>query len=1048
MVQMVGSRYELLETIGAGGMGTVYRGVDTRTGEVVAIKELRTDVVQLNPAIIKRFNREGEILRTLNHANIVRMLGMIQDSGKEYLIMEFISGGSLADLLGRTNWLELPRILNIALDLADALTRTHHLHILHRDLKPANVLIAGDGTPRLTDFGVAKWGDTTITQEDHLLGTLAYLSPEALHGEMLDERSDLWSFGVILFELLTGTHPFSADQIGAQVTAILLKPMPDLESLRPDIPTALVDLVYRMLEKDRQRRISSARMVGVELAAILNSQALPDTLSTHESRRSSAASSIFAEPQTPSTPVRHNLPQQPTAFVGREAELSELTALLEKPTVRMVTILGPGGMGKTRLGLEVALSQLGRFEDGVYFVALAQVSDPSLIVAAIGEAIGFQFSAGDTPKNQLLSYLSDKHMLLVLDNFEHLIEGIEIISELLQTVPQLKVIVTSRERLNLQWEKVVRIEGMDFPDWKSLREAAEYSAVKLFLQSARRVEPAFELSLGNLAYLAQICRQVRGMPLGIVLAAAWVDSLSLSEISSEIERSFDFLETDVRDLPERQRSMRAVFDYSWNLLTDEERIALKGLAVFRDGFTREAAQYVADASLKTLNSLVNKSLVQRNPASGRYYIHELLRQFALDKAVLTSALQAQVVARHCDYYIGLLRRFGPDLIHRKQLDTLAVLKPEVDNIAEAWKQFVIHPDPTDIKDIAFHLFRVHDLLGRNLQGMFLFEFASEHFRPLVDQREFFGTMLSYQAVCSLHGPNLVAEPLAFEAVAVLEQFAPSWSLVLVLCSLGFIPKHSSLLKRGLEIGEALGAAWLQAWAIHPFPIMAFYTGKFDELQHYQQKMIELLKRVDDFSVLVLLEHSIGVSFMLQERVDDAGVHFQQGLEIARELKNPRSNALSYDGLSWFASKQGDHANHKQYLLLALDNFMDAGDQWDMARTLGNLGHPLVRLGEYEDAKRYALRCLVLAQKLDNTYLALKAIMGYADALNHSGQAEHAIELLAFCSAHQAISDELMGFINIYLKEAVLSPETFAAAYERGKGLNFDNVVADLLNSSD
>ncbi|HLY27479.1 MAG TPA: protein kinase [Aggregatilineales bacterium] len=1044
MVQIVGNRYELAEKIGAGGMGVVYRGRDTLTGQPVAIKELRADVIQDSPELIARFTREGEILGTLKHANIVRMLAMFEDGDKQYMVMEFIAGGSLADLMSQPKRLELARVLNIALDLADALTRTHRLNILHRDLKPGNVLIAEDGTPRLTDFGVARWGNSALTPESQLLGTLGYQSPEALNGESLDERSDLWAFGVMLFEMLTGKHPFPAEHFGAQVTATLFNPVPDLEALCPDFPVALIDLVYRMLEKDRHQRISSARLVGAELEAILHGAPSPGSLSAP----SRTDPEIFADGQVPTTTTRNNLPEQATTFVGREAELHELAALLDKPSARMVGILGPGGMGKTRLALEVALRQLQHFKDGVYFVGLASVPDPTLMVGAIAEAIGFQFSSGDTPKNQLLTFLNDKHILLVLDNFEHLIQGADLIVELLQAVRHLKVIVTSRERLNIQWETVVRIEGMDFPDWETPQDAAEYSAVKLFLQSARRSNPSFELTADNLTNLARICRQVRGIPLGIVLAAAWVDSLSLSDISTEIERSFDFLESELHDLPERHRSMRAVFEYSWNLLTDAERAVLKGLAVFRDGFTREAAQSVADASLKTLNSLVNKSLVQRNPTSGRYDTHELLRQFVLDKTVPSAPTQVQIVDRHCDYYIGLLQRSGPDLLHSKQMEAVAVLKPDFENVAEAWRQFVTRPEPAAVKDMAFYLFRVCDLSGQNLRGMFLFEFAAEHLHRATNQRELWGTMLGYQAVCSLHGPDLLAEPLAFEAVTILEQFPPSWALVLVLCALGFVPEHRPLLKRGLDLGETLGADWLQAWAIHPFPIMAFYTGNFEALQRYDQKMLELLNRIDDSSVLVLLEHAIGVSFMLQERVNDAGAHFQRGLEIGMLLNNPRSNALGYDGLSWFASKQGDHANHKRYLLLALDSFRDAGDRWDTARTLGNLGHPMVRLGEYQAAQRYSLECLALAQKLNNPYLSLKAIVGYADALNHSGQAEHAVELLGFARNHSAVIDELKGFIDMYLKESPLSPEISAAAYERGRSMDFENVTAQLLANSE
>jgi serine/threonine protein kinase/tetratricopeptide (TPR) repeat protein len=267
---LVAGRYQQQELIGHGGMGDVYRGADTRTGEPVAIKRLHQDIVRENPDIVDRFRREGEALRQLNHPNIVKLLDAVEEDAKQYLIMEYVGGGSLRDLLDEQSRLPMEAVLNIALDLADALTRAHRMNIIHRDIKPDNVLLADDGTPRLTDFGVARLGDRSrLTQSGSVIGTYAYLSPEACNGLELDERADIWSFGVMLFEMLTGRVPFQETSTAAILTAILTKPAPDLQRLRPGTPPALIDLIYRMLEKDRDRRISSVRLVGAELEAII-----------------------------------------------------------------------------------------------------------------------------------------------------------------------------------------------------------------------------------------------------------------------------------------------------------------------------------------------------------------------------------------------------------------------------------------------------------------------------------------------------------------------------------------------------------------------------------------------------------------------------------------------------------------------------------------------------------------------------------------------------------------------------------------------------------
>jgi serine/threonine protein kinase/tetratricopeptide (TPR) repeat protein len=269
--QIIATRYEIIEAIGRGGMGIVYRGRDTQTGELVAIKHLKPDLVNENLELLERFVREGNLLRQLNHPNIVTMLGAIEEAGNHYIIMEYVSGGSLKDLLDREEQLSVRRALEIALDLADALTRTHRLQITHRDLKPANVLISEDGTPRLTDFGIARDEKSVnkLTATGSLMGTYHYLSPEACSGETLDPRSDIWSFGIMLFEMLAGELPFEGKHEAAVLLAILNNPAPDLKQIRPEVPPTLAELIEQMLIKDRNQRIDSIRLVGAELEAIL-----------------------------------------------------------------------------------------------------------------------------------------------------------------------------------------------------------------------------------------------------------------------------------------------------------------------------------------------------------------------------------------------------------------------------------------------------------------------------------------------------------------------------------------------------------------------------------------------------------------------------------------------------------------------------------------------------------------------------------------------------------------------------------------------------------
>ncbi len=272
---VIANRFEIndleKDLLGRGGMGIVYRATDRESGEAVAVKTLDSTVLSTDPNILERFRREGEALRQLDHPNIVKYIAAIESYGQHYLVMEYVEGGSLQDILAAQGHLPSQRVIEIGLDLADALAQAHQLGIIYRDLKPANVLLARDGTPRLTDFGIAHLADKAhLTQSGVLIGTMSYLSPEAFSNQTLDVRTDVWAFGVLLFEMLTGRLPFADNNITAKITAILTQPTPDLTQYNSDVPEALVDLIYRMLQKDRDRRIANAKHIKDELEIILH----------------------------------------------------------------------------------------------------------------------------------------------------------------------------------------------------------------------------------------------------------------------------------------------------------------------------------------------------------------------------------------------------------------------------------------------------------------------------------------------------------------------------------------------------------------------------------------------------------------------------------------------------------------------------------------------------------------------------------------------------------------------------------------------------------
>lgn len=692
---IIANRYHIqdftTDLIGRGGMGDVYRAVDKQTGQIVAIKHLKTELVLSNPEMLHRFEREAQALRRLNHPNIVTILSNVTENNQHYLIMEYVPGGSLYDLLQQEKQVPIERVLKIALELADALARAHHLEIIHRDIKPANVLLAADGTPRLTDFGVAHIaGLKSITQTGVLTGTYSYLSPEACNGEEADARSDIWAFGILLYEMLAGRRPFEESQVGAMIYAILTKPAPELTQFRPDVPEALSELIYKMLAKERPQRIGSMRLVGAKLEAII-------TAMRDDTAAASPPRFPLTPPNQPAPAIgpRHNLPTPPTPFVGRSHELEELLHSLDDSDCRLLSLIGPGGMGKTRLAIEAGVRQSEKFRHGVRFVPLAPLNDPMQIVPAIAEACQFTFFADNDPQEQLLSYLKEKEMLLILDNFEHLLEGADLVSEVIAAAPQVKILVTSREMLNL-WEEWSRpIRGMSYPQSETTDQLDRYSAVQLFASRAKRIRTTFDLAAER-AQVIRICRLVDGMPLGIELATTWLRTLSPEQIADEIERNLDFLSTTLRNIAPRHRSIRAVFDYSWALLTEQEQTVFRRLSVFQGGIQRPAAAAIAQADLTTLNSLVSKSLLyeiseeslETSHPGGvhfRYYLHDLLKQYAAAKLDELPDDKANTLARHAAHYSQYLHTLEPALkYNRQQRTALDAIGAELDNIRAAW----------------------------------------------------------------------------------------------------------------------------------------------------------------------------------------------------------------------------------------------------------------------------------------------------------------------------------------------------------------------------
>ncbi len=423
-----------------------------------------------------------------------------------------------------------------------------------------------------------------------------------------------------------------------------------------------------------------------------------------------------------------SLPVHLTPFVGRQVDLERLLALLHNPSVRMVTILGTGGIGKTRLAIELAHILQDQFQHGAVFIPLAQLSTIDELLPALAGALGVQLPPGGDLQHALLDDIASRQMLLVLDNFEHLLEEAALICDILVRGPQVKILITSREKLNLEAETLYHLDGLELPPLDNLQKIEKYDSVQLLLQKAGQVQPGFSLSDGNSRDVVRICRLVDGNSLGILLAAAWLEHFSPAEIADEISSSFDFLSRQARNVEPRHCCMGAVFDSSFNRLDKPLQTVFRKLAVFRGGFDLAAAQAVTGADLRALIALVDKSLLTRDPHTGRYELHELLRQYANEELNAAGELD-NLLATHANYYIAFVHQREMELKSHLQKKALDEIQADFDNIRQAFARAAEKRDLESVRVVIPGLYAFCDMRSRFYEGESLFRLASEKLTP-------------------------------------------------------------------------------------------------------------------------------------------------------------------------------------------------------------------------------------------------------------------------------------------------------------------------------
>ncbi len=661
----------------------------------------------------------------------------------------------------------------------------------------------------------------------------------------------------------------------------------------------------------------------------------------------------------------HNLPGSLTPFVGREAELAGINERLQDSTCRLLTLVGAGGSGKTRLALEAAAAQLDHYPHGVYFVSLAPLDSAEAIVPTVAMALGFSFYAEagvlaqDGPRRQvparqqLLDYLRPKTMLLILDNFEHLLEGVGLVTDILRAAPGVRILATSRARLNVGGEHRFRIAGMDYPDDASTdgrsetcaqlrEEIAQYGAVKLFLQGARRARPGFELTAENLNGVVQVCRLVDGLPLGIRLAASWVEMLSPAEIAVEIGRSLDFLETERSDAPARQRSMRAAFDHSYHLLSEQEQRVFQRLSVFRGGFTQDAAQRVAGGSLRELRALVDKSLLERD-SDGRYDSHELLRQYAAEKLTLDPSAWEAVHRAHTALYAAALEQWAEDLRGPRQQTALSEMDVEIENARAAWDWAVKRVDVERLEQAIEGLCLFYEWRGRYQDGEAACQAAAEKLRVTAADAGF-----------GLEPSTMPGASVAKRTARRLRVLARAlaWQSAFNL-GLGHVELASQLIRQSLEClahpeltDEDTRAE--RAIALKHLGEIA-RESDYEEARRLFERSLVLYRSLGDPWGTSRALKDLGETIATLGRYDAAKQLYEESLAISQALGDRRALAESLRRLAEMVGRQGQPYEGERLARKSIAVCREIGDWVGLAEGLTFLGSMLAYLGSFAEA---------------------------------------------------------------------------------------------------
>ncbi len=1053
-------KYHVTALLGKGGMAEVFKAQHITLERDVAIKVLHRG--SEDPAFIDRFKREASVIARLHHPNILQVHDFDIADGLAFMVIEYLEGTTLKDKLKETHAqgsrLPLKDIGRLFTQIAGAVEYAHSRGVIHRDLKPANILFNAEGQAMLTDFGISLVANSTrATLTEAIVGTPAYMSPEQGQSERGDTRSDIYSLGVMLYEMTTGKLPFDADTPMAVIVQHITEPLPLPRTINPNLSQDVESVLIKALEKKADDRYQTAREMMESLRHALEmTDELPSPLKKLEH-------------------IPNNLPSQVTSFIGRGKEMIEIKHVLE--TSRLITLTGTGGTGKTRLSLQVAHDVLEKFPQGVWFVELAPITDPVLILSTLMAMFRLQENADDkrTPTERLVTYFHEKTSLLILDNCEHLIDACaRLANAFLISCPDFRIIATSREALGVAGEVSYRVPSLSIPDARHpplLEALKEIESVRLFSERATSSLQTFAITNQNAQYVAQICQRLDGIPLAIELAASRVKGMNVEEIVKRLDDRFRLLKGGSRSALPRQQTLEAMVDWSHSLLTASEKILLRRLSVFAGGWTLEAAEAVCAGEglesfevLDVLLKLVDKSLVWADDTRDgtRYRLLETIRKYANNKLLDTDEVES-IRNHHLDYFLKFAEEVEPKLRGSEQMEWLDRLELEHDNLRAALDWSLGEGRVEKGLRLATALMWFWDMRAYWSEGR-------ERAVMLLNQPEAAAKTLTRAnalLVATYQGRWLYAAKMNNEYLEELVSIAREYGVAgkrMLALGLGFWGSSifgddpvaaESMLEEGLSITRSLGDEWLIGILLNLRGQL--FLGRKDH-RAARKALEESLMR---FKSSGDQHWATTVSFQISR------VHYREGeyaltrqeleklLPFFRQAKDRSQVFSAVNLLGIIAHAEGTYDLAKRYYAEALEIARELGGKFGIAIAAGNLGYIMVHDGDLNSARSLFIESLALARELDQKPSLAFALIGSASIAAAEKQARRAVQLFAVADTLLEAGDKRIVTSvdeaeynhNLAIAREQLDEAAFNAAWAEGKAMTVEQAIEYALETA-